>query len=49
MEFMVDSKGTLEDGVTAVPTPMRLVQAQMTLDVDQAEMDLDRVPIGADH
>jgi amidophosphoribosyltransferase len=49
MEFMVDSKGTLEDGVTTVPTPTRLVQAQMTLDVDQAEMDLDRVPIGADH
>ncbi|MEO8286870.1 MAG: amidophosphoribosyltransferase [Chloroflexota bacterium] len=44
LEFVVDGKRSMQE---AVGGPLQ--QSSMELDLDQEEMDRDRVPIGADH
>jgi amidophosphoribosyltransferase len=48
MEFQVDGKLAMEEAVAA-GSRSALQQARMELDVEQGDMDRDRVPIGADH
>jgi len=48
MEFVVDGKLSMEEAVAA-GSRSTLQQSQMELDVEQDDMDRDRVPIGADH
>jgi len=48
MEFVVDGKLSMEEAVAA-GSHSTLQQSQMELDVEQGDMDRDRVPIGADH
>jgi amidophosphoribosyltransferase len=48
LEFVVDGKLSMEEAVAA-GSRTSLQQSRMELDVEQEEMDRDRVPIGADH
>jgi amidophosphoribosyltransferase len=48
MEFAVDGKLSMEAAVAA-GSRATLTQSRMELDVEQGDMDRDRVPIGADH
>ena len=46
LEFSVDGKMSLEE---AAARPVDLKQSRMEFDVEQDELDRDRIPIGADH
>lgn len=47
LEFTVDGKLSLEEAVRS--QPVQFFQGRMEFDVEQDEMDRDRIPIGADH
>ncbi len=47
MEFTVDGKMSLEEAVRA--HPVQFFQKKMEFDIEQDELDRDRIPIGADH
>ncbi|MEO5953304.1 MAG: amidophosphoribosyltransferase, partial [Chloroflexia bacterium] len=47
LEFTVDGKMSLEEAARA--EPIKFFQGQMAFDIEQDELDRDRVPIGADH
>lgn len=47
LEFTVDGKMSLEEAARS--EPIQFFQGQMAFDIEQDELDRDRIPIGADH
>ena len=47
LEFTVDGKLSLEEAARS--QPVQFFQGQMEFDIEQDELDRDRIPIGADH
>ena len=47
LEFTVDGKMSLEEAARS--EPIEFFQGQMAFDIEQDELDRDRIPIGADH